>query len=770
MESNYILAKRPKDPNHIRSEETLQGHTEKVVESFQIIFGTLDKPTPFARRWLEFFKLDLNQYRAFHLNTLASCVLHDIGKANSGMKQALSKEGCYVIRHEHLSGLILMLPEVKESLSANKEIDFHIVLSSVIGHHLRASREEFGQLNPNNSEKNFKIYWNGVLDCFRLLTRLVGLPPIDIKVSPLWAEEERYGHYNYTHLTRELKNALSRWKNTTRKDQTLKRLLRAVRSALIVSDSAGSGLVRRGKELSQWLASCFSEQNLLSSLDIEEKVILPRIKQIEANNGTSFRWNDFQDLAETLPDRSLLLASCGTGKTLAAWRWIKGQLAKEKRSRVIFLYPTRATATEGFKDYVAWAPEADAALIHGSSEYELEGLLENLDDERQDKDFSTEEGLYALAYWQRRIFSATVDQFLAFLQNSYKSICLLPVLADSVIVIDEVHSFDYSLFSALKNLLKEFAIPVLCMTASLPVQRVSELQKCDVYVFPSQENLPDLQRVSNMPRYKVRFLESQEQVIETVKSQTNKGKKILWVVNTVERCQELAQQMQIENKCYHSQFKLEDRKDRHREVIAAFQQRGKPVLIITTQVCEMSLDISSDVLISEIAPITSIIQRMGRNNRSARPRDGVLGEVYIYAASSITPYSQEDLAGAEEFISELVKAEAVSQTMLQELLEKYGPKERTKNPYTAFLENGPWATKEGSIRQTKDYKVPAILDTDIARYRKLLESGKAFDGLLVPVPQRFAANRLGRYPRVAPGNHYSKEFGFLNRPLEVKHE
>ena len=38
--------------------------------------------------------------------------------------------------------------------------------------------------------------------------------------------------------------------------------------------------------------------------------------------------------------------------------------------------------------------------------------------------------LYALGFWTRRIFSATVDQFLSFLQYGYGSVCLLPLLAD----------------------------------------------------------------------------------------------------------------------------------------------------------------------------------------------------------------------------------------------------------------------------------------------------------------------------------------------------
>ena len=53
------------------------------------------------------------------------------------------------------------------------------------------------------------------------------------------------------------------------------------------------------------------------------------------------------------------------------------------------------------------------------------------------------------------------------MQYGYGAICMLPVLADSVIVIDEVHSFDPGMFSALKRFLQFFDVPVLCMTATL---------------------------------------------------------------------------------------------------------------------------------------------------------------------------------------------------------------------------------------------------------------------------------------------------------------
>jgi CRISPR-associated endonuclease/helicase Cas3 len=175
--------------------------------------------------------------------------------------------------------------------------------------------------------------------------------------------------------------------------------------------------------------------------------------------------------------KALLLAACGAGKTLAAWKWAEQQSREREIGRVIFLYPTRGTATEGFRDYVGWAPEADAALVTGTARYELEAMADNPSEATKDKTFRSEadERLYALGFWSRRYFSATVDQFLSFIEHSYQSLCLLPVLADSAIIIDEVHSFDLKMFDSLVSFLENFDIPVLCMTATLPPTRQKRL-------------------------------------------------------------------------------------------------------------------------------------------------------------------------------------------------------------------------------------------------------------------------------------------------------
>ena len=80
--------------------------------------------------------------------------------------------------------------------------------------------------------------------------------------------------------------------------------------------------------------------------------------------------------------------------------------------------------------------------------------------------------------------------------NRYAALCMLPVLADSVVVFDEVHSFDNNMFRALERFPTFFDVPALCMTASLPADRVRVLRDtCNLETFPRElERFADLQQ------------------------------------------------------------------------------------------------------------------------------------------------------------------------------------------------------------------------------------------------------------------------------------
>ncbi len=771
-----LLAKALKEDKVTSPGETLTGHTSMVITAFKAMYGTPQNPTHLALQWLQFFKLPVEKFEDFWLHGLVACALHDTGKANEDFQQLVKKTlvGAQRIRHEQFSGLFLYLPECREWLESIQGLDLSVIFSAVVGHHLKIKEENFA--TSQNLGSLIQVYPHGVQAIFNLLAHHLNLPQPKLQIPEYWDTDDSDFGESISNLKEKIEDELHHYdKKILKTNPERSAFLNAVRTALILADSAGSGLSREmreeaklGQAIENWLHSVFPAEGVQSAEDIENKVIAPRIQQIR-DSGKSFKWGDFQLAAADLPQRTLLLAPCGSGKTLAAWKWIQAQLGRQPRSRVIFLYPTRATATEGFRDYVSWAPEADAALLHGTSAYELEGLFSNPEDKRAEKDFTTEDRLYAVGYWQRRIFSATVDQFLGFMQYVYRSVCLLPLLVDSVVVIDEVHSFDHSLFSALKKFLKHFDIPVLCMTASLPPERQKQLKECGLEIFPQNASeFEDLTKRSELPRYQIHVLQKADVLDEIVQSGLEAGKRILWVVNTVDRCQALAQKWQA--LCYHSRFKLDDRKVSHSQVISAFQQKQKGLIAITTQVCEMSLDLDADILISEIAPIPALIQRMGRSNRHATEAGSPLGDVYIYPPEQILPYKKEDLTGVEAFLAEL-NDKAISQTDLENGLERYGSQEAKLDKYSAFLESGPWAcSADHHLRDSLDLSEQAILDTEIDRFFAMRLRKEPIDGLILPAPKKMARTepRLNQlFLKVVSASDYSSVYGLLKTSQEV---
>ncbi|MDQ7056764.1 MAG: CRISPR-associated helicase Cas3' [Persephonella sp.] len=95
-----------------------------------------------------------------------------------------------------------------------------------------------------------------------------------------------------------------------------------------------------------------------------------------------------------------------------------------------------------------------------------------------------------------------------------------------------------------------------------------------------------------------------------------KGKKVLVILNTVKKAQEVYKTLREENiniNLLHSLFIQKDRKEKEQEI----QSPKKPVIWITTQLVEASLDIDYDVLFTEISSLDSLIQRMGRVYRKS---------------------------------------------------------------------------------------------------------------------------------------------------------
>jgi CRISPR-associated endonuclease/helicase Cas3 len=751
-------------------------HTRAVLVACERMFGRVESPTPLTERWLRFFRLDpVRDAESVLRNVRLACLLHDIGKASDGFQRAVRRRGSQIVRHEHLSGLLLRAGGFEDWLARRKEVDSLIVMGAVAGHHLKAGYGDFGHCLDDGDSP---------------VTMYLDSPEVR-GVLALVAEELRSERFDVTKWPsswnrREIQSGADafrggpgkRLKDASRADTRLRQVALATRAALMACDAAASALMREGIETGAWLDGCFRDDPLTAQW-LEDNVLKPRMDEIERRTGQAFRWMDFQEEAGRLGHRALLVSPCGSGKTLAAWRWVQSQLAARQASRVLFLYPTRATATEGFRDYVSWAGGEAGALMHSTSEYDLEGMFANPGDPRRGGDYHVAERLHALGYWPKRAFSATVDSFLAFMHNQYASTCMLPVLCDSIVVIDEIHSFDRSMFAALEGFLQTFDVPVLCMTASLPKDRLAVLkERCGMKIWPDdKKQFADLERQSALPRYTIQECADKSVTLERVRAAIADRRKVLWVSNTVDRCQECAHEVSrlhpgVQVICYHSRFRLMDRKSRHEEAVRLFRDTQGPIALVTTQVCEMSLDIDADVLVTEVAPVPSLVQRMGRCCREAQPRDGRRGLVIVYPAPGDRPYDSEEMREGRKFAAEIAQAGAArSQAYLAECLDRMNiASPFASGGHVGFLDDIMFpSSRDESFREGEDYAVDAILDADVDEYLRMRRKGDpGAAGFVLPVPRRLAGEdaRLG-WLRSAPWSHYGEATGFHQE--EVRH-
>jgi len=789
---NALLAKSPKTN---QPPVTLARHSQDVAHCAELLFGLPEHATDLGYAWCRFFQI--NEPTRFLFNLRLACLFHDLGKATPGFQLALHHNHQQLFRHEHLSVFLLLVPEIRTWISRHPQTEFPALLAAVGGHHLKAGEPSpYG--NPSVLFGQPLMHWNGKPsiqiplshpDVAAILAQIAQVleiaQPSNLQERLFWSKQD------ISHFNLEFQKLAFQSKKANSDDPKLlsqeHRLMMALKAALIVCDALGSAMPRlsQGQQPMDWVrqfvTECFSP-NFLTLDWVEENILIPRARDIENRRNQPFNPYKFQLEAAKQPERTLLPSGCGSGKTLAAWYWVQAQLIQFRARRIIFLYPTRATATEGFRDYVSLAGEL-AGLIHGTALFDLECMLTNPDEDGcSGKAYQKpDERLFALGYWPKQVISATVDTFLSFMANQYSAICLLPLLVDSILVVDEVHAFDSAMFKALQEFLKHFDIPVLCMTASLAQERRNTLEHIvKLHGFPKHASaFPELARQMNYPRYEIAWSQKEE-LIQRVIGVYESGQRVLWVVNQVDRCQRLAQDLQaiLSPKailCYHSRFRLMDRSQIHNRVIQKFQapRTGKGLILVTTQVCEMSLDLDADVLVSDLAPVTALIQRMGRCCRRSEPwANQDYGKVWVTEPVKSKPYEAHELDEARQFIDYLVSRDTrVSQQDLNAYLEQLDSGIKGMPDYwTAFVRGGLYSpsSQEVPFRDTNDFTVDAVLSGDLDAYLQMCkDKDLRCDGYLVPVPRYMATfnDRLKREVMEAPSENYCAVFGFQSKEV-----
>lgn len=351
----------------------------------------------------------------------------------------------------------------------------------------------------------------------------------------------------------------------------------------------------------------------------------------------------------------IIQAPTGSGKTIAALK--PGLIGLDKGlqrqaahypQRIVYGIPMRVLAN-GFKDTFT-----NTALEMGWEQqwYPRIQTGEHPDD----------------PLFEGQLIFATVDQVLAsFLNIPYG----LPGKLDNInagamigsyLIFDEFHLYprDQMMLTvlAMLTMLKDVSRFMLMSATFSPVflkKIADQLGAKALYDEPG--TLSDdswFKDVKSLNKTRV-FVAHDDAHLDVKAVRTHRRNRTLVICNTVDRAQALYrdlvteyQNTDVEVRLLHSRFYRHDRtaiEDWVRERFDApnAEYDGPPTILVATQVIEVGLDITSDVLLTECAPAASLIQRAGRCAR----KSGESGEVHVYQ-----PFDAEDNVNYAPYIDD----------------------------------------------------------------------------------------------------------------------
>jgi len=278
-------------------------------------------------------------------------------------------------------------------------------------------------------------------------------------------------------------------------------------------------------------------------------------------------------------------------------------------------------------------------------------------------------------------------------------------LQDCDVILDEIHTYSgisQSIVLKIVEILQALNCRIHIGTATMPTVLYNHLLelmngKENVYeVFLNQETL------DTFNRHIIHKLENMDEIDPIIKSAIRDNQKILIVCNQVKRAQNLFLKLQEEYAAtpimlIHSRFKRGERIELESQLKNEYNKSERACIVVSTQVVEVSLDISFDLMITECAPLDSLIQRFGRINRvRTLSTIGKYKDIYIIAPSSDSrsalPYDLEILKRSYNI---LPSGKLLYEQQIQSMLNSVYPEiVFTDIDMNAVFKEGKWRIKE----------------------------------------------------------------------------
>lgn len=351
---------------------------------------------------------------------------------------------------------------------------------------------------------------------------------------------------------------------------------------------------------------------------------------------------DYQDVAAATEGNIFIMLPTGTGKTETALYWAKKN--SENASRLFYVLPTTTTINAMF-ERLRTIFRDKVGEYHSNVDLFLD----------MEEDSVSDEELQMYKYFFMPFNVTTPDQLLLCLMN-YKKFTLKSFsMQNSLMIFDEIHAYDAETFAMIKFLLnylhRYYNVKFCVMSATFPNVLRKELGFLSAKELIPYENV--IKQYNTRVRTKISFREDLiENYLQEISDSVKVGKKVLVVLNTVKRAQDiykaLKEQFQITDALLlHSRYTFADR--RERELNLVNQCAILPSLLVSTQVIEVSLNISYDVMYTEACYVDSLVQRAGRINRFNKSKEPC--EINVFLAKNHHPYQQNLLRKATELIA-----------------------------------------------------------------------------------------------------------------------
>ena len=473
---------------------------------------------------------------------------------------------------------------------------------------------------------------------------------------------------------------------------------------------------------------------------------------------------------------TIIVAPTGAGKTDFLVRRCKG--------RFFYTLPFQASINAMWKRFLSDLPEGtDIRRLHSASKVNADITAvkkPNQDDYVEDTDLQSHPGAAIKVLTPHQLAA------LVFCTPGHEAIAL--DVRGSDIILDEIHTYSEKARIMVREIVRVLTF-LKCRihigTATMPSVLFDDVKKLlggdeSVYsVKLTDEKLDEFNRHLIVTEEKNQPI-TEDDILPILKKAIAAGEKVLLVANRVATAQRWYDDIvskefsEYPSVLIHSRYRRKDRAALENEIIRLQNPNEVPgaAIAVSTQVVEVSLDISYDRMITEAAPLDALIQRFGRVNRKrVKAAKKVLKPIHILEpaedAKKIKPYDKSIVDKTYEVLKAIeVFEERNAQKLIDEVFGKLAETEKSHN--YQVNPNGTYRIKKLEHRpRGVIVEVLEIEGNTCIRYSDLKDykesNFKTRPLFEIPVPASFGRynnypiEESGSYPLVIPDDLYEYE-------------